>query len=575
MHKRKRFLSLGLSLMLAVGSMTVPTLAAEDFTDGTDAAVYESQNTEIKGKEEDIFTTGIQKETDFAEDSAEDFSEDSSENNFTENNSTEDDFTEDDSVLTGRIIKELPDGSVQVTEGLIPETENEADSDELFGQYANQFFYEEDSSTAPATSIAETVLSGVQQALYEEMKAKITSIAANGGTTKFKITSDLGLRWQTSSSGSWVGQEASQKFNSLNTSRIITCLLADCPYELYWYEKTDITQWTYNYSVTVSGGKRIAQITDLTVSMPVCSGYAYNRYQVNASMVKTAKNAAANAKYIVNEFKNMSEVKKLIAYKEMICYLTDYNYAAVSGSYRGGYGDPWQLIWVFDGNDSTKVVCEGYSKAFQYLCDLSDITCFTVTGEMDGGTGAGAHMWNIVEQNGRYYLADITNSDEGTAGENGGLFLNTPSYGSLSQGYTYETENGNIYFRYDQTTRNTYGTGSKSVLQMTKKTYDVDNTTVKPAKPTLSGLSNTSARKLVLTWKKSRNAKGYEIYRRIGTTGSYKKIATVKSGSTLKYTNTGLKKGTKYYYRIRAYSYNALGNKVYSGWSAVKSKTSK
>ena len=184
-------------------------------------------------------------------------------------------------------------------------------------------------------------------------------------------------------------------------------------------------------------------------------------------------------------------------------------------------------------------------------------------------------MWNIVEQNGRYYLADITNSDEGTAGENGGLFLNTPSYGSLSQGYTYETENGNIYFRYDQTTRNTYGTGSKSVLQMTKKTYDVDNTTVKPAKPTLSGLSNTSARKLVLTWKKSRNAKGYEIYRRIGTTGSYKKIATVKSGSTLKYTNTGLKKGTKYYYRIRAYSYNTLGNKVYSGWSAVKSKTSK
>lgn len=233
MHKRKRFLSLGLSLMLAVGSMTVPTLAAEDFTDGTDAAVYESQNTEIKGKEEDIFTTGIQKETDFAEDSAEDFSEDSSENNFTENNSTEDDFTEDDSVLTGRITKELPDGSVQVTEGLIPETENEADSDELFGQYANQFFYEEDSSTAPATSIAETALSGVQQALYEEMKAKITSIAANGGTTKFKITSDLGLRWQTSSSGSWVGQEASQKFNSLNTSRIITCLLADCPYELY------------------------------------------------------------------------------------------------------------------------------------------------------------------------------------------------------------------------------------------------------------------------------------------------------------------------------------------------------
>ena len=556
MYKRKRFLSLGLSLMLAAGTMTAPALAAEDFTDGTGITEYESFS-------EDRFTDDNFSESDFTESGS------------TESDSTENDFTEDDLTITGQTTKELPDGSVQVTEGIRPETENQADSDELFGEYANQFFYEEDPSTAPATSIAETALSGVQQALYEEMKAKITSIAAKGGSTKFKITSDLGLRWQTSASGSAVGREASRKFDSLNTGKIITCLLADCPYELYWYEKTDITQWTYNYSVTVSGGKRIAKITDLTVSMPVCSGYAYNRYKVDASMVTTAKNAAANAKYVVNEFKNMSEVEKLIAYKEMICYLTDYNDDAVSSSYTGGYGDPWQLIWVFDGDDSTKVVCEGYSKAFQYLCDLSDITCYTVTGDMDGGTGAGAHMWNIIEQNGRYYLADITNSDEGTAGENGGLFLVPPAYGSLSQGYTYETENGNIYFRYDQTTKNTYGTGSKSVLQMTVKVYDVDSTTVKPAKPTFSSISNTSARKLVLTWKKAKNAKGYEIYRRTGTTGSYQKIATIKSGSTVKYTNTKLKKGTKYYYRIRAYSYNALGNKVYSGWSAVKSKTSK
>ena len=584
MYKRKIFFSLGLSLMLAAGTVTTPALAAEDFTDGTGTTAYESQSTaesastekltsaeeltsteeipfteEIPSaeKKENLFTAGTQEETTTAE------------------NLSEDDFAEENFTVTRQTVKELPDGSVQVTEGIRPEIENQADSDELFGEYANQFFYEEDPATAPATSIAETALSGVQQALYEEMKTKITSVAAKGGSTKFKISSDLGLRWQTSASGSGVGREASGKFDSLDTGKIITCLLADCPYELYWYEKTDITQWTYNYSVTVSGGKRIAKITDLTVSMPVCSGYAYNRYKVDASMVTTAKNAAANAKYVVDEFKNMSEVEKLVAYKEMICYLTDYNDDAVSSSYTGGYGDPWQLIWVFDGDDSTKVVCEGYSKAFQYLCDLSDITCYTVTGDMDGGTGAGAHMWNIIEQNGRYYLADITNSDEGTAGENGELFLIPPAYGSLSQGYTYETENGNIYFRYDQTTKNTYGTGAKSVLQMTDKVYDVDNTTVKPAKPTFSSISNTSARKLILTWKKSRNAKGYEIYRRTGTTGSYKKIATIKSGSTVKYTNTKLKKGTKYYYRIRAYSYNALGNKVYSGWSAVKSKTSK
>ena len=35
-------------------------------------------------------------------------------------------------------------------------------------------------------------------------------------------------------------------------------------------------------------------------------------------------------------------------------------------------------------------------------------------------------MWNIVANNGKYYMADITNIDEGTVGEDGGLFLDTP-----------------------------------------------------------------------------------------------------------------------------------------------------
>lgn len=68
-----------------------------------------------------------------------------------------------------------------------------------------------------------------------------------------------------------------------------------------------------------------------------------------------------------------------------------------------------------------------------------------MTGMMNGGTGEGPHMWNIVANNGKYYMADITNSDEGTVGEDGGLFLDTPISGSISRGYTYATDSANIY----------------------------------------------------------------------------------------------------------------------------------
>ena len=72
-----------------------------------------------------------------------------------------------------------------------------------------------------------------------------------------------------------------------------------------------------------------------------------------------------------------------------------------------------------------------------------------------------------------------------------------------------------------------------------------------------------------------KGAKGYELYRRTGKKGSYKKLKVIKSGSTLKYTSSKLKKGTAYYYKIRAYKCDAKGKKVYGGWSAVKGKTSR
>ena len=93
---------------------------------------------------------------------------------------------------------------------------------------------------------------------------------------------------------------------------------------------------------------------------------------------------------------------------------------------------------------------------------------------------------------------------------------------------------------------------------------------ISTTKTSITGISNRTAGKLVITWKKAKSADGYEIYRRAGTTNPYVRAAVIKSGSTTKYTNAKLKKGHTYYYRIRSYRYDENGRKIYSGWSTVK-----
>lgn len=68
-----------------------------------------------------------------------------------------------------------------------------------------------------------------------------------------------------------------------------------------------------------------------------------------------------------------------------------------------------------------------------------------------------------------------------------------------------------------------------------------------------------------ITWKKNSAAQGYYIYRSTKPKSGFKKIATIKKGSTTKYVDKkGLKSKKKYYYRVAAYNklgkFNTKGN---------------
>ena len=72
----------------------------------------------------------------------------------------------------------------------------------------------------------------------------------------------------------------------------------------------------------------------------------------------------------------------------------------------------------------------------------------------------------------------------------------------------------------------------------------------KVSKPTITSVSNVNGGPQI-KWKKVKNASGYYVYRK--TSGSYKKIATIKSNATVSYTDKKASNGTTYTYKLKAY----------------------
>ena len=357
------------------------------------------------------------------------------------------------------------------TETYVPDASGLPDSDELFAGYAMQVFYG-DSGVAHLSNFGEAELDGYNLILYRALKEGVADLAAEGGEAQVVV--DLGedaITWESrAESDEELRAEASQELQShINLNMIMSCLLADCPYELYWYDKTEGVRMSYSYGAP--GG--IGSISAFTFTLAVSADYQGTSTETIAGDMATVGKAAEMARNIAAQYSGYSDYAKMIAFRDEICELVSYNSAAAGESYSGGYGDPWQLIYVFDDDDSTNVVCEGYAKAFQYLCDLSGLTCYTVTGAMAGGTGEGAHMWNIVTLGDENYLVDVTNSDDGTVGQNGGLFLAGYDSGSWNESYTFRAGGSDIAYAYDPGQRTLYG---KEILTLSDADYNAAGT---------------------------------------------------------------------------------------------------
>ena len=338
------------------------------------------------------------------------------------------------------------------------------DNDALFEEYAEQTFEQAAGDSEGEQQSGKKNrgdrLTGQNKVIYDALKAAALEIASGSRDssqveiplTELGINPDhwysaeeLGLEYiyrNVDGTGEW-NPETGNAISGLLTydpGKIYKYLMADCPYEMYWNRGGVSYTTGLACSMTASGGADgwvgFAKPSDNAIVFSFCLEEKYRKegggiYDVDTSKTGAVTAAVAYAQSIVADADKAgkSDYERLVYYKDRICEEVVYNTEAANNSNNYPDGGPWALIYVFDGDPSTNVVCEGYSEAFQYLCELSvfinkEVCAYSPTGTMEGGTGAGPHKWNIVHMDdGLNYMADVTNSDEGSIGNDGRLFL--------------------------------------------------------------------------------------------------------------------------------------------------------
>ena len=381
---------------------------------------------------------------------------------------------------------------VFVTNHTVPEDDGYTEAELLEGYFLSvSGLYEDNSSPFLAPR---PPLPGELSSVYNEVKPMVKLVAdGTRASTIFEIPgtwtkpkSEWGITGAVISAGTLTAEASAAIEAAFNLDALMQRMLSEMPYELYWFDKTEGIGMSYG--VSLSG--EILTVKNLKLSMYISQAYAkinedgatYDPLTADTAKTSTAKRAAENATQVVAANTAKSDHEKLKAYLNYIKDAVSYNNEAANNN-ATPYGDPWQIIYVFDKNPFTNVVCEGYAKAFKYLCDLSsfsesDLFCSLVTGTMTVGTSAGPHMWNIVTVGGRNYLVDVTNCDTGTVGAPDKLFLCGAAENVPSEKYTATAGSQSIVYEYDAKTLSDYASSDLKLEEMPYSPTSVSGLTV-------------------------------------------------------------------------------------------------
>ena len=370
--------------------------------------------------------------------------------------------------------EEVPSISVEITETVAPAVGSQSDAELLEG-----YLYAISGIRRGSTvyRVPPRPLTVELKDVEDELKDQIRKVAAGElASTQFSFTktwtktkAEWGITdevFQTVDGKTTLTPQASEAINAkLGLDALMQKQLLEMPYELYWHDKTQNVRMIY--SVAPSGDN--VTVCNLTISMNVSQDYAkfvnetsYDPFEADTAKTREVADTPKKAQAVVDEHTEETDYQKLVSYREYITGAVSYNTGATADGYP--YGNPWQLIYVFNGKSDTKVVCEGYAKAFQYLCDLTfqnqegEPSSALVSGTMNGGN----HMWNVVAIGGSNYLVDVTNCDDRSIGSPDKLFLCGAAENEASNNYTVTIDHGSgiptseVVYEYDELTVERY-----------------------------------------------------------------------------------------------------------------------
>lgn len=176
--------------------------------------------------------------------------------------------------------------------------------------------------------------------------------------------------------------------------------------EYYWLSNRVVYAMTSDSDTAV-----ITEVYILCYS-DFCSGET--RRKLNSVIEKTFEEYISAAK------DNEGDFKKALIIHDKIIDSADYGYDENGKALDTGFAH--SIASVFDEDDSTQPVCEGYSKAYQLLLNYFGIDNILVTGS--------SHAWNAVKLDGKWYQIDATWDDQPsfTAGRIYKYFLSESQY---------------------------------------------------------------------------------------------------------------------------------------------------